>query len=52
MYNYIGWGYLFLRRNPSLQLKVITLLLFIGVMAAGCWSQMRGGCFSGRPIMY
>ena len=21
------------------------LLLFIGVMAAGCWSELRGGCF-------
>ena len=20
-------------------------LLFIGVMAAGCWSELRGGCF-------
>ena len=20
------------------------LLLFIGVMAAGCWSELRGGC--------
>ena len=21
------------------------LLLFIGVMATGCWSELRGGCF-------
>ena len=21
------------------------LLLFIGVVAAGCWSELRGGCF-------
>ena len=21
------------------------LPLFIGVMAAGCWSELRGGCF-------
>ena len=21
------------------------LLLFIGVMAAGCWSELRDGCF-------
>ena len=21
------------------------LLLFIGVMAAGCWLELRGGCF-------
>ena len=21
------------------------LLLFIGVMAVGCWSELRGGCF-------
>ena len=21
------------------------LLLFIGVVAAGCWSKLRGGCF-------
>ena len=23
----------------------VMLLLFIGVMAAGCWSELRGGCF-------
>ena len=25
----------------------IILLLFIGVMAAGCWSELRGGYFWG-----
>ena len=24
---------------------ILILLLFIGVMAAGCWSELRGGCF-------
>ena len=25
--------------------EFILLLLFIVVMAAGCWSELRGGCF-------
>ena len=27
------------------------VLLFIGVVAAGCWSELRGGCFWGTSSM-